>query len=1094
MHSARFPAVLLALMSLCAWVTSVRAMTVEEIEARKAEAVVQVADPALRQQIEQLHAQARASIESRIASQARLESLRKAAARQPETRRKLADEIAELARLKATPPITQRERTLDATALENLLELTRSERASMEGKLSAQELKLRTLTGRPGEIAGEKAAATARLTQLAAVMSQISEGSSDPLTRARLVAFASEVEARQSELDALEQELLGHEELREITGLRREAALLNLERLSARMTALEELLIERREASIPDAQAGARTPGGDLGDLHPWVRVIAEDSIRQGEELAQLLKAQSEVVRRRAAIADQRQRLSSDFETSRQRLQVAGASSVLGRVLVDQRRRLPRIGELRREATANADEVTRVSLRRIEIEEQLRALAVTRQDPVARQDADLAGASVSPEVVAEIRNRLDAQESLLRSLDTNYSTYLRMLDAAESELQRLTQTVTAYRELLDQRLLWIPNASPWSSEMLRECATIFGRLLDFRPWTAIWNGVAEVARDRPLRVLGLIATVAFAFHLRSRLRASLGLLAERQLRAEAERARDTLAAMFVMLLMASPPPLLWYVLSTLLQMSPNASPLALTLAQTLKFGAVLQFCALWWQAALGENGLFVAHLGVESESVRRTRAAWKTFARVFVPTYALALNFDWQVGSTAQSGVARVLFAVAMLSLLAFVIWLNRRGNPLARMAFNPLIEAARPAWRIFVIAPPLGFALLSAVGYHYAAAELSRYFLLSGMIVALAVVGYRVALRWLRIAAARMRTEEAMRTAGENEPVPEPAQIAKFDAQARQVVQNVIGWSLALGLIAVWHDVLPALSVFDSVNLWSISVKDATGATTLQSITLTSVFMAALFALVTMMAFRNLPGLLEFSVLQRLHVTRGSRYAVTSLLQYAIVALGLSIVLSTLGMRWSQVQWLVAALGVGLGFGLQEIFANFISGLILLFERPIRVGDVVTIDSMTGQVTRIRIRATTIKDADNKEIVVPNKTFITDRFVNWTLSDQVTRVVLQIGIAYGADVERAVRLLIEIAGSHPKVMRDPAPLASLTGFGDSALTLELAVHAEELRYRGDVRHELNTRIYHAFREHGIEIPFPQRDIHIRSGELPQSV
>jgi potassium efflux system protein len=243
----------------------------------------------------------------------------------------------------------------------------------------------------------------------------------------------------------------------------------------------------------------------------------------------------------------------------------------------------------------------------------------------------------------------------------------------------------------------------------------------------------------------------------------------------------------------------------------------------------------------------------------------------------------------------------------------------------------------------------------------------------------------------------------------------------------------------------------------------------------------------VTLLAARNAPGVLEIALLQRLGIHRGSRYAITTLSQYFIIALGVTLALGTLGLRWSQVQWLIAALGVGLGFGLQEIFANFISGLILLFERPIRVGDVVTIGDITGRVSKIQIRATTINDPDNKELIVPNKNFITERFVNWTLSDQITRVVIDVGVAYDSDVDEVTRLLIDIAGSHPKVLKEPAPGVIFDAFGDSALNFKLMVHARELGDRFDLRHELNTRIFTAFRERGIEIPFPQRDVHVRS-------
>jgi len=195
------------------------------------------------------------------------------------------------------------------------------------------------------------------------------------------------------------------------------------------------------------------------------------------------------------------------------------------------------------------------------------------------------------------------------------------------------------------------------------------------------------------------------------------------------------------------------------------------------------------------------------------------------------------------------------------------------------------------------------------------------------------------------------------------------------------------------------------------------------------------------------------------------------------------------LGMEWSNIQWLVAALGVGLGFGLQEIFANFVSGLILLFERPVRIGDIVTLNNISGTVSKIHIRATTLIDFDRKEIVVPNKIFITEQLTNWSLSDQVTRVVIKVGIAYGSDCEKAHSLLLEIANNHPLVLRDPEPSALFLEFGSSSLNFELRVFAGQLSDRLKLTHELHLLIDRRFTEAGITIAFPQLDVHLHTQE-----
>ena len=167
---------------------------------------------------------------------------------------------------------------------------------------------------------------------------------------------------------------------------------------------------------------------------------------------------------------------------------------------------------------------------------------------------------------------------------------------------------------------------------------------------------------------------------------------------------------------------------------------------------------------------------------------------------------------------------------------------------------------------------------------------------------------------------------------------------------------------------------------------------------------------------------------------------------------------------------------------------ANFICGLILLFERPVRVGDVVTIGDASGVVSRIRIRATTIRDWEQKELVVPNKELITGRLLNWTLSDAVTRVFITVGVAYGSDVDRAMALIREAAEENPRVLDDPEPVVHFEQFADSSLNLTLRAYTGALSDRLPATTELHKAIDQKFRAAGIVIAFPQRDVHFHSG------
>jgi potassium efflux system protein len=212
--------------------------------------------------------------------------------------------------------------------------------------------------------------------------------------------------------------------------------------------------------------------------------------------------------------------------------------------------------------------------------------------------------------------------------------------------------------------------------------------------------------------------------------------------------------------------------------------------------------------------------------------------------------------------------------------------------------------------------------------------------------------------------------------------------------------------------------------------------------------------------------------------------------LRYATALIGVFMACRMMSITWVSVQWLAAGMTLGLGFGLQEIFANFISGLILLFERPIRVGDVVTLGDTTGTVTNIRIRATTVTNWDRKELIVPNKELITGRLLNWTLSDPVNRIVITVGIAYKSDTNKARELILAITAEHPNVLDDPVPRVTFESFGDSTLNFVLRCYVASMDVRLDTIHELHEAIHDRFNQEGVEIAFPQQDLHLRSVDV----
>lgn len=222
-----------------------------------------------------------------------------------------------------------------------------------------------------------------------------------------------------------------------------------------------------------------------------------------------------------------------------------------------------------------------------------------------------------------------------------------------------------------------------------------------------------------------------------------------------------------------------------------------------------------------------------------------------------------------------------------------------------------------------------------------------------------------------------------------------------------------------------------------------------------------------------------------------GARQAAASIFRYVIITIGAIIILQTAGIDLSALTIIFGALGVGVGFGLQGITNNIVSGLIILFERPIKVGDRIEVGNVTGDVVSISPRATTIVTNDNIAIIVPNSELISSKVINWSYTTNDVRFNIHVGVSYSSDPEVVRRLLVEVAEAHPGVLTHPKPDVIFAEFGDSSLKFNLRVWTREYTTKPFIlQSELNYAISKKFKENGIEIPFPQRDIHIRTGEL----
>jgi potassium efflux system protein len=502
------------------------------------------------------------------------------------------------------------------------------------------------------------------------------------------------------------------------------------------------------------------------------------------------------------------------------------------------------------------------------------------------------------------------------------------------------------------------------------------------------------------------------------------------------------------------------------------------------------------------RGLAEVHFHWSPDANAVLRRYLRTVTALVFPLVFLVVLTNRQSQILEVSSLGRLLLILALAVVTVFCGLLFRPNGPLGKRWYRTregMLFRLRYIWYAATVLMPLAMMVLAWVGYYSLALRLTWEMTISSWFIVALLLLNGLMLRWLTVLFYTVTTRRQRRAGATPEDSGLDVDVTSLREQSRQVLRFVMGAVLILGLWGIWSDSLPTLRRVGRVPLWNapktvtVETADKDGRPVpetevrMEPVTVGDVIVAGLILVLTFIAARSASGLLRVLILRRLTMDKGAKYAVTVLLRYTIAVVGVVISLSLLGLRWGSIQWLVAAMTVGLGFGLQEIFANVVSGLIILFERPIRIGDTVTVGDTVGTVTKLRIRATTIMDWDCKELIVPNREFVTNRLVNWTLSDKILRVILRVGIAYGSDTELAERLLHEVAEGQNLILKTPGPIVLFTGFGDNALNFELRVYIRGIDSYLKVWHETNMAIDKAFRENNITIAFPQRDTHLNT-------
>jgi len=976
--------------------------------------------------------------------------------------------------------VTEREdvdRSKPTSALQAELEARRIGLSTLEQKRVEVERDLETLRRRPVEIAERSSELEKQLAEVKARLdaSEAIEDAATPSAAARQTLLRARFAKATRELEMLEAEQQSQAIREELLQAELRLLKLRVARSVAGVSELQEVVAERLASTAERIRAAAEAVPGLLVRTSSEAAIGVEETRALADELDEVVAARSRVDRAQEEVRERLKALTADFENFRAQLALGLGGRSLVQLAFDLNRRCSLGPRALEQLPVPGLEETQVAALRLR--ERLRL-------PEERE--------IPPSSPPELDELVSAHRAGLKELQRQYAALIRALAAFEREKLKYQDEAEEIRDDIAQQLFGFGlKSSPALS------------LETFQALPAALTWLA--AKNRDLRLLlnfavterlgwSLALMLGFALSLGLRpacIRVLRGTSA-RLRQASTDRMAHTVLALMITGLLAVPIPLVLGALRWGIGESSIASDWLWAFGAALGRGAVLVFAAAFVSAALRPDGIAVAHFKWHPERARQLRDVVRWVAWVYVPAIIVTISCSFGEASAYFDSLGRSAFVVAHLWTASVLVRMLLAKTP-DRAGSQDRLRITVPA--IMLVTACLVLFGLAVWGYLITALTVSLGLVASLGLVLVASILHGLTLRWFMVRRRsfelreRLEQTRARRSAPGEDSSSEPDRALPIDEsegeldlgtvthQIRSLLGSLFSVATLVAVAGFWYAAFPVVDLAGSATIPFLG-----GLTVLQ------VAQVGLIVLVTVTLVRNLPGLLELTIFRPTGIIPGTRFAISTLGQYAVIAIGATYALGIIEVDWAQFGWIAAGLSVGLGFGMQEIVANFISGLIILFERPIRVGDIVTVEGTTGTVTKIHMRSTTVVNWDRQEFVVPNKTLVTSTLLNWTLSTSVNRIVIPVGIAYGSDVDRALQTLLEVARNHPKVLDEPKPLATFESFADSSLSLILRAYLPDIDSRLATITELHAQIHRRFAAAGIEIAFPQRDLHLRSG------
>jgi potassium efflux system protein len=932
------------------------------------------------------------------------------------------------------------------------------------------------------------------------------DGENPKVTPVRILRLQSRQHKLRSDLKLITQEAKTYEGTLKLWSLQRDVQELDTREGERKVQFWQQQISEGRRLQ---AEKEAREARIALVNSNDSIKIEAEKNAALAEENSVLTKGLQDSQFQLTNLQNQLAELDTDSTSLKKRAEKAEFSPVVGVLLRNRRATLPNLSQMRIDIEKRQNESSALSLKMMEWDLQRKSLFDLKEATKRNIDSmEFIPDSIQiSDLDEQVLALLTTRKKLLSDLIENGQLQLDKLVSLDSQEKDLIRKVEAEAQWLAEQVFWV-RSTRLAGTNPRLMVSSVRLLFDPQRWHDVGRNITYELKNKAIwwgtAVFIALIIIFIRQRIKHRIRA-LGIVAGRP---RCLTFLPTLEALFWTVVVSVTIPAILWGIGIRLRMISMGEPTMQSIGFAIQISSAVWAICEFLRLIAQHDGLGASHFAWPERamvSLRRTMRMLNLtivpliFVLVFAETFGDELKNEEVIATIGRAAY------LALISCMGMAIYnLIRPSSPLIQALDSPRMDNylwnTRWVWISCLYVIPVALIVLSVLGFHYTAVQLAlrlaRTLLCGLAILLISSVLSRwllVTYRNLAIRRAQERREQLQKAAKADpefqippDAIPE-IRLLDVNVQSRRLLTWVTSVTFVVLTFMIWVDVMPALGFLNKIDLWPNELVVSTPEKGVVSVTAADLLFAAFICMLTFVSSRNIPGLMEILVWQRLPMDAGARYAASTISRYVIIVTGLVLGFRYIGIGWSSVQWLVAAMSVGLGFGLQEIFANFVSGIILLFERPIRVGDTVTISNITGTVSRIQTRATTITDWDNKELIVPNREFVTGHLVNWTLSNNTIRLVIPVGVAYGSDPVKVIKLMTNLANENPLVMKEPEPFVSFSKFGNSSLDFELRVFVNGMANFRKLKNELHMKIHEVFRINNIEIPFPQQDLYIRS-------